>query len=57
MTKIVLTAWEIAQCETALRERVETLREMRADLDAIVQTRSLQERFAAAQTVIIHDPR
>lgn len=57
MKRIKLTSWELAQCETALRERVSRLRELGADDDAIKQTESLQSRFCVAETVLIYDPR
>lgn len=57
MQTITLTAWEIAQTEAALRGRVKTLRLIGAEEDAINQTIALQERFAAAQSVTIEDPR
>jgi hypothetical protein len=55
-SKIILTQWEMAQCETALRERVEVLREMQAEPDVIAQTTSLQRYFAGAQSVKIELP-
>lgn len=57
MQQIKLTQWEIAQCETSLRERANLLVILGASDDAVKQTRALQERFAAAQQVTILDPR
>jgi len=54
MDKITLTAWEMAQIETALRERVNSRRfQSIATEDAINQTRSLAKRFALCDRVTI----